>query len=77
MQRHSVAPRVTAEQGDVSVVGAQQSEQDADGGCLPCAVGPEEPMHLTGLDVQVEMVKGPGPGAEVLHKSGDRYRSRH
>ena len=44
---------------------------------FPAPFGPEEAMHLARLDVQVEMVEGPGPGAEVLHKSGDRYRSRH
>ena len=77
MQRHRVAPRVTAEQVDVTLVGAQQPEQDADGGCLPGTVRPEEAVHLARLDPQVEMVEGPGPGPEVLHQSRDRDRGAH
>ena len=46
----------------MTVVGAQQPEQDADGGCLPGAVRPEEAVHLARLDLQVEMVEGPRPG---------------
>jgi hypothetical protein len=57
VQLGGVAPRVAAEQLGVPGVGAQQPEQDADGGGLAGAVGPEEAVHLAGGDGQVEAVQ--------------------
>ena len=65
MQLDRVAPRVAAEQPDRAGVGAQQAEQDADGGGLAGAVRAEEAVHLSGGDRQVEPVEGLG-GAEGL-----------
>ncbi len=48
VQFRGVAPRVAAEQPGGAGVGAQQPEQDPDGGGLPGAVGPEEAVHLPG-----------------------------
>ena len=57
MQLDGVAPRVAAEQADLAGVGAQEAEQDADGGRLAGAVGTEEAVHLAGRDGQVEPVE--------------------
>ena len=46
VQLVGVAPRVAAEEGGAAAVGAQQAEQDADGGGLPGAVGAEEAVDL-------------------------------
>ena len=62
MQGHRVTPRVTAQQLGVPLIRAQQPEQYADRGGLPGTVRPEESMHLTRLDLQVEVVEGPRPG---------------
>ena len=71
VQLDRVAPGVPAEQLGGAGVGAQQSEQDADGGGLPGAVGAEEAVDLTGLDVEVEAVQRVGP-AEGLVQAGRR-----
>ena len=51
VQSDRVAPWVTAEQVDVTAVGAEQPQQDADGGRLAGAVRPQEAVHLARLDV--------------------------
>jgi hypothetical protein len=76
VQRDGVAPRVAAQQPDVAGVGAQQAEQHADRRRLPRAVGPEEPVHLAGRDVEVEAVER-APGAVALDEARDGDRLRH
>ena len=70
MQRFDIRPRVAAEQPGGAGVGPQQAEQDAEGGRLPGAVGPEEAVHLALLDLEVEPVEGDG-GAEGLAQAAD------
>ena len=57
MQRDRVGPRVAAEQPDGPGVGAQQAEQDPDGGGLPGAVRAEEAGHLAGRHGEVQTVE--------------------
>jgi DNA-binding transcriptional regulator GbsR (MarR family) len=76
VQRHGVAPRVAAEQGDPAGVGPQQAEQDPDGGGLPRSVGTEEAVHLAGRHLEVEPVEGTGR-PEGLHQTGDLDRISH
>ena len=71
-----VSPGVATEHLRGAAVGAEQAEQDADGGRLAGAVGPEEAVHLAGLDAQVEAVERPHP-AEALAQAADRDRSTH
>jgi hypothetical protein len=59
VQRDGVAPRIAAEQADTAGVGAEQAEQDADGGRLAGPVRPEEAVHLAGLHLEVEPVQRP------------------
>ena len=53
----AVEPRVAPEHRDRSLVGAQESERDADGGRLAGAVRAEEAEHLALRDPQVEAVE--------------------
>ena len=71
VQLDRVVPGVAAEQPCGAGVGAQQAEQDADGGGLPGAVGSEEAVYLAGLDREVESVECAG-AAEGLDQAGDR-----
>ena len=71
VQRDRVAPRVAAEQLDGAAVGAQQAEQDPDGGGLAGAVGAEEAVHLARGHGEVEAVQSDG-GSERLAEPGDR-----
>jgi len=45
------------------------ASQHADGGGLGCAVGPEEAVHLTGRDREIQPVKR-DRGAETFDKAG-------
>ena len=67
MQRHRVAPGVTAEQAGLTGVGSEEAEQDADRGRLPRAVRPQEAVHLTRRDGELEAVERPRR-AEGLHE---------
>jgi threonine dehydrogenase-like Zn-dependent dehydrogenase len=64
-------PRVAAQQAYLAGIGAQQREQDPNGRPLTGAVGSQEPVHLTGLDHEVQTVQcavGPKTGIpEALH----------
>jgi hypothetical protein len=60
VQRGRVAPRVAAQQPRGTPVGAQQAQQDPDGGGLAGSVGAEEAVHLPGAHGEVEPVQGPG-----------------
>ena len=73
MQCNGVAPRVTAEQRHVTVVGAEQPEQHANRRRLARAVRPEETMHFTGLDDEVETVQR-SRRAERLDETRNRDR---
>ena len=68
VQRDGVDPRVAAEQSGRAFIGADQAQQRADGGRLPCAVGPQEAVHLAAGDGQIESVESPGC-AEMLDES--------
>ena len=57
MQLDGVRPRIAAQQADLAGVGAQEAEQDADGGRLARAVGTEEAVHLARLHGEVESVE--------------------
>jgi hypothetical protein len=54
----------------------EEAEQDADRRRLARAVGPEEPVHLAGLDAQVQPVERAG-GTEGLDEAGDVDRGCH
>ena len=58
VQPRGLAPRVGAEQFDVTAGGPDQPEQDADGGGLARAVGAEEAMDLARTHREVEAVEG-------------------
>lgn len=76
VQGDGVFPRVLAEQLGGAGVGAQEPEQDADGGRLAGAVGAEEAVDLTGVDGEVEAVQCVR-AAERLVQSGDGDCLRH
>ena len=76
MQVDGVAPRVAAEHGDGPAVGSQQAEQDADRDGLARPVRAEKPVHLTGVDLEIELVERPG-GTERLDELLDSDRRRH
>ena len=44
--------------GDLSVVGSEQSADDGDRGCLPCAIGPEQPVTLVVAHGEGDIVDG-------------------
>ena len=71
-----LGPGVATEQPRVTAVRAQQPEEDPDRGRLPRAVRPEEPVHLTGGDRQVESVEGQR-GSEAFGESGDLDSAFH
>ena len=54
----AVAHRVAAEQLDRSLAGRDQAERHAQRRRLAGAVGPEEPVDVAGVDVQVDVVDG-------------------
>ncbi len=70
VQRHRVAPGIATEQPHGPAVGAQQSQQHADGGGLARAVRAEEAGDITGRDGQVEAVERLG-AAERLGQTPD------
>ncbi|NYH51241.1 hypothetical protein HNR06_000830 [Nocardiopsis arvandica] len=59
VQCDGVAPRVAAEHRGGAAVGADEAEQDPDGGGLARAVGAEEAVDLSGTHGEVEAVQGP------------------
>ena len=59
VERRGLAPRVTAEELDVTAAGAHEAEDDPDRRGLARAVGAEEAVHLSGSHVEVEAVEGP------------------
>src|SRR5690606_16208621 len=65
VQAGGVPPRIAAEQRHRSAVGAQQTQQDPDGGGLAGAVGAEETVHLARGHGEVEAVQSDG-GSERL-----------
>jgi hypothetical protein len=70
MEGDGVAPGVAAEQRGLARVGAEQAEQDPDGGRLAGAVGAEEAVDLAGGDLELELVEGTHV-AERLRQPGD------
>ena len=52
----ALAHRVATEQLDGALGGRDQAERHAQRGRLAGAVGPEEPVHVAGADVQVDVV---------------------
>src|SRR5665648_30888 len=58
--RDAVAPWVATEESCLAAVLAQQAEQHPHGRGLAGAVGPEEAVHLTAADREVETGEGPG-----------------
>lgn len=70
VQLDRVLPRVLAEELGPAGVGAQQPQQDADRRGLSRPVGPEETVHLTCFDGEVETREGVRP-TERLVQSGD------
>ena len=52
----AVAHRVAAEQLDDALAGRDQAERHAQRRRLAGAVGAEEPVHVAGVDVQVDVV---------------------
>jgi hypothetical protein len=60
-----IAPGVAAEHGGLAGVGLEQAEQDPQGGGLARAVRPEEGVHLTGPDGQVQAVQGGRPAERL------------
>ena len=69
MQLGGVAPGVAPEQPDGAAVGAEQAEEDPDGGGLARPVGAEEAVDLALVHGEVEPVEG-GGGAEPLDEAG-------
>jgi hypothetical protein len=69
VQCDGVVPGIAAEQPGGPGVGAQQTQQNTDGGGLARAVGAEEAVDLAGLHREVESVQGPGL-AEGLDQAG-------
>ena len=76
VQGLDVVPRVAAQEGDGAGVGADEAEEDADGGGLPCAVRAEEAVHLAGLHLEVEAVESDGR-SEGLAQTGYGDGSTH
>jgi hypothetical protein len=58
VQRDRVVPGVGVQQAGDAAGGAEQAEQDADGGGLAGAVGAQEAVDLAGADLQVQPVEG-------------------
>jgi hypothetical protein len=76
VQRRRVAPRVPVEQPGLAGVGTQQAEQHPDRGRLSGTVRAEEPVHLTGADLEVQTVEGDRL-PEGLPEAGDHDRDAH
>ena len=76
MEGLDVTPGVAAQEGDGAGVGADEAEEDADGGGLPRAVRAEEAVHLAGLHLEVEAVEG-DDRAEGLAQAGHGDGSAH
>src|SRR5439155_19499693 len=57
VQRHRVAPWITAEKRDAPCVGAKEAKQDSDGRGLARAVGSEKAVDLACLNLQIEPVQ--------------------
>ncbi len=70
MQRDRIHPWILAEHLHLPRRRAQDAEQDADRRRLAGAVGSEEPVDLTGLDGQVEVVQGAGRPEGLDQPSG-------
>ena len=70
-----VLPRVPTEQSHLAGVGAQQAEQDSEGGGLAGAVGAEEAVHLPPSYLQVETVEGERH-SEPLHQTSSLHDCR-
>jgi hypothetical protein len=67
VQPRGVAPGVAAQQPGGA--GAEQAQQDADGGDLPHAVGAQEAVHLTGVDGKLQALQR-ARAAEPLAQAG-------
>ena len=76
VQRHGVVPRIAPEELDRPCVGAVEPEKDTDRRRLPGAVRPQEPVHLTRLDREIQAVER-ARRAERLHQPGDGDRRCH
>ena len=76
MEGRGVVPRVAAQEGDGAGVGADEPEEDADGGGLSRAVRAEEAVHLAGLHLEVEAVESDGR-SEGLAQTGYGDGSTH
>src|SRR6266540_4312720 len=76
VQRHRVAPWVTAEKRDAPCVGAKEAKQDSDGRGLARAVGSEEAVDLACFNLQIEPVQSAGR-SEALDEPGHDDRWRH
>ncbi len=73
MEFDGIAPRIAAEQAHGAAVGSEQPEQDADRDRLARAVRSEEAVDLTGANLEIEPVEGPG-GTEGLDELLDPDR---
>src|SRR5665647_517783 len=58
VQRRGLAPRVAAEELDVSAAGADEAEDDPDRRRLARSVGAEEAVDLSGGHLEVEPIEG-------------------
>lgn len=65
VQCDGVGPWVAAQKSHLALVCTNKSEQHPKGGGLARSVRPEEPVHFTCLDLEVEAVEG-SYSAEVL-----------
>ncbi len=74
VQGRYVTPGVQSQHPDGTGIGAQQAQQQPQGGGLAGPVGAQETVHLAGGHVEVQAVQG-RHGPEPLHNAGHFHHS--